>query len=453
MKKLFGTDGIRGVAGKELSAEVAFRLGNALSQISSCGSGNKLLLAKDTRVSCEMLESAVASGAAAGGMEVCRCGIMPTPALALVTRMENTLGVMISASHNSYEYNGLKVLNKGFKLPDEEEMDIEEVVLSGSMRVCTHQQIGSVSDFPRARSHYLQRVFQFFGDLPLQGNHQSTGSKQLRCVVDTANGAAFRIAPEALRMLGFDVRVMNDDPDGLNINLECGSQFTAGLSQRVLEQKAQIGIAFDGDADRCILVDENGQQVDGDRIMGLCALYYKDRGALSNPRVITTVMSNLGLEVFLKKSGLQMVRTRVGDRYVLEEMLKSEALIGGEQSGHVIFRDKSTTGDGLITALTVLEAMLHYDRPLSTLVGDIPRFPQVLQNVMVSDREMIMESEKVMAILSEVRRELGEEGRVVLRPSGTEPLIRVMLEGKDLQQIEHFAHRIVDVVESIRENG
>src|SRR6056297_2286695 len=357
MRKLFGTDGIRGVAGKEISADLAFRLGNAIAQIVLEDGIKDLMLAKDTRISCDMLEAAVASGAASGGMNVKYCSVMPTPALAKITNINHSAGVMISASHNSFEYNGLKVIKDGFKLPDAEEEEIEDIILAGSIKAQTHHELGRISPYPEARGLYLRWIYKHFDDLDLSNFPGEKGAKQLHIVFDASNGASFSIAPEVYRTLGATVTVINNDPDGFNINLNCGSQHTSGLREKVLELKANIGIAHDGDADRCIIVDETGGEIDGDKIMSITAKYYKDKGLLKNNLVISTVMSNLGFETYLKKNHIALKRTRVGDRYVLEEMIKSKAVIGGEQSGHIIYYDKNTTGDGLITSLTVLKAM------------------------------------------------------------------------------------------------
>lgn len=458
MRILFGTDGIRGVAGTELSAEQAFRVGNAIAQLQglkikeSREKTRSLFIAKDTRISCDMLESAVAAGASAAGMNVSCCGVLPTPALAMITHLHQSVGVMISASHNSYEYNGLKVIRSGFKLPDEEEEKIEDIVLSGSIQAQTHEGIGRVLLFPEARGEYIRRILQMFADTPLSWQKPATQAtpvsvaKPFRVVLDPSNGAACKIAPEVLRVLGAEVTLIHDEPDGFNINLECGSQHPQTLVKKVLETHADIGIAYDGDADRCILVDETGHIIDGDKIMAATAEYYLSRNLLSNHQIIATVMSNLGLEVYLKEKGIQLIRTRVGDRYVLEKMLSTGAMIGGEQSGHVIFLDRSTTGDGLVTSLTVLETMRHFNQPLSQLVHAIPEFPQVLRNIKVKDQEKVMECEELKDLIERCKVRLGEEGRILLRPSGTEPLIRIMVEGKEMSYIQRIVAEIADVV-------
>ena len=449
MRKLFGTDGIRGVAGKEISADLAFRLGNAIAQIVLEDGIKDLILAKDTRVSCDMLESAVASGAASGGMNVKCCGIMPTPALAKVTDINHSAGVMISASHNSFEYNGLKVMKDGFKLPDLEEEEIEDIILAGSIRAQTHHELGRITPYPEARGLYLRWIYKHFDDLDLSNFSDAKNSKQLHIVFDASNGASYAIAPEVYRTLGAKVTVVNANPDGYNINLNCGSQHTQTLTDSVLELKADIGIAHDGDADRCILIDETGREVDGDKIMAITANYYKETGRLSNNLVISTVMSNLGFEKYVTERGMQLIRTRVGDRYVLEEMKRKEAMIGGEQSGHIIYFDRNTTGDGLITSLTVLETMNHFKKRLSALINDIPRFPQVLKNIRIHDKEKVMESAELGEALERTRDILKNTGRVLVRPSGTEPLIRIMIEGKSEEQITTLANELLATVESI----
>jgi phosphoglucosamine mutase len=453
MRLLFGTDGIRGIAGTELSAELAFRVGNAVAQIEKRDNkkgvnpeGLQLFIGKDTRVSCDMLANAVASGAAALGARVFCCGVLPTPALALITRLHQSTGIMISASHNSYEYNGLKIIRNGFKLPDREEEEIEDIVLSGSVKATTHEGIGRVRDFFEAQGEYIRKILAMYP----KGNIETRDvQRPVRIVLDPANGAAYRIAPEVLRVLGFEVSMIHEEPDGFNINLGCGSQHLEPLIRKVIETHSDIGIAYDGDADRCILVDETGNVVDGDKIMALTGVYYNALGNLTSNQIVTTVMSNLGLEVFLKTKGIRLVRTRVGDRYVLEKMLASNLTIGGEQSGHVIFLDRSTTGDGLITSLTVLEAMSYFDCPLSGLVSEIPEYPQILKNVKVTDKERVMESEAIQESIAHYKTMLGEEGRILLRPSGTEPLIRIMLEGKEMNLIQRIAEEIAVMVNKI----
>ena len=449
MRKLFGTDGIRGVAGKEISADLAFRLGNAIAQIVLEDGIKDLMLAKDTRISCDMLEAAVASGAASGGMNVKCCSIMPTPALAKVTDINHSAGVMISASHNSFEYNGLKVIKDGFKLPDNEEEEIEDIILAGSIKAQAHHELGRITPYPEARGLYLRWIYKHFDDLDLSNFPCENATKQLHVVFDASNGASYSIAPEVYRTLGAKVTVINANPDGYNINLNCGSQHTQTLADTVLELNADIGIAHDGDADRCILIDETGQEVDGDKIMAITANYYKETERLADNLVIATVMSNLGFEKYITERGMKLLRTRVGDRYVLEEMKRKGAMIGGEQSGHIIYFDRNTTGDGLITSLTVMETMSHFKRRLSVLINDIPRFPQVLKNIQIHDKEKIMESAELSEALEKAKHALKNTGRILVRPSGTEPLIRIMIEGNNEEQITHLANELLETVEGL----
>jgi phosphoglucosamine mutase len=352
---------------------------------------------------------------------------------------------MISASHNSFEYNGLKVMKTGYKLPDKEEIEIEEIILAGSIKAQTHHALGRITRFPEARGTYLRELYRHFDELDLSDFYKET-KKTFHIVFDASNGASYSIAPEVYRTLGADVTVINDNPDGFNINLNCGSQHTEKLAEKVLELGADVGIAHDGDADRCILVDERGIEVDGDKIMAITANYYHATGRLKNNLVIATVMSNLGFETYVKNQNMALKRTRVGDRYVLEEMMESNAVIGGEQSGHIIYLDKNTTGDGLITSLTVLQTMIYFDRKLSKLIDEIPRFPQVLKNVKINDKERVMESSGLTAKLDEVRKMLKDTGRVLVRPSGTEPLVRVMLEGRHETEIEDLCDEIIEVI-------
>ncbi len=430
---LFGTDGIRGVVGEELTAELAFRVGNALGRIFE---GESVLVGRDTRRSGEMLETAVAAGLASAGKDVLLCGILPTPALALLSQRMKTAAVVISASHNPPQYNGIKILMSGFKLPDDEERRIEELL--EEVKYASADRVGRVERFERAKDVYIGEIAAMFSDLDLSG---------VEIAVDVANGAAYETTPAVLERLGAKVEVFASEPDGMNINAGCGSTNIGFL--RSLKRKGIIGIAHDGDADRCIMLDEEGEEVHGDKVMGIMAKSMLEEGRLKNKKVVATILSNLGLEEYLKMLGVELVRTKVGDRYVLEEMLKSGATLGGERSGHVIFLDRSTTGDGLITALEVLRAIRRSGKTLRDLHEPIRDYPQVMVNVEVRDKSVAKDER----VLKEVERWEKEGMRIVVRPSGTEPVVRVMVEGKDDGSIKTAAGKIAEVVKEVDAEG
>ncbi len=443
-KKLFGTDGVRGVANVDpMTSEVAMRLGRAVAHIfRESNRRHKVLIGKDTRVSGYMLETAMASGICSMGVDVLLVGPMPTPGIAFLTRsLRADAGVVISASHNPFQDNGIKFFARdGFKLPDAVEEEIESLVFDESIDHLrpTAGEVGKAFRIDDALGRY--NVFAkntFPRDRTLDG---------LKIVVDAANGAGYRVAPEVLEELGARVWTLGCDPDGENINDGCGALYPERLQKRVVEVGADLGIALDGDADRCLLVDEKGQLVDGDEILAIAAAHMAGTGSLRNAAVVATVMSNLGLEVALREKGIDLVRTPVGDRYVVEEMRRRNANLGGEQSGHIILLDNNTTGDGLITALGVLAIVVEAERPLSELSRVMTRFPQVLVNVKVRERRDVTADHSVAGVIREIEGGLGDRGRVLVRASGTEPLIRVMVEGEHEDEVRMHAEGIADAI-------
>ncbi len=436
--RLFGTDGVRGVANVDLTPEFVLRLGRAAAAVIS-PVGGRLLIGRDTRVSGPMLEAALTTAWCASGATVLRAGILPTPAVAYLTRhLDMTAGTVISASHNPIGDNGLKFFGgDGFKLSDADEDAIEAAMARVDPAGTTGRQPGGVEDVIDAVEQYVEFVAAL-AVAPPAG---------LRIVVDCAYGAAWRAAPKLWRRLGATVIPLHDEPDGVRINVDCGSTHPEVVAQAVLEHAADVGFAHDGDADRVIAVDETGRIVDGDAIMGICALYLHEQGRLPGGRVVATVMSNLGLELALRRKGIALERTAVGDRYVLERMRTLEAGVGGEQSGHVIFLEHSTTGDGLITAVQVVNVMMETGRRLSELAAVVERFPQVLRNVRVPDRARFGQDPAIQEAVDAAVRSLGDHGRVLVRPSGTEPLVRVMVEATDAATADAVAAELVQVVQ------
>jgi phosphoglucosamine mutase len=441
--KLFGTDGIRGKANQPpMTGEIAFEIGRAAAYVLKKKHGrDMILIGKDTRLSGYMLESALTSGICSMGMDVVLVGPMPTPGIAFVTRsLRVDAGIVLSASHNPYDDNGIKFFSSdGFKLSDSIEKEIEKAVFSkrlGSIRP-EGSEIGKAHRVDDAAGRYIEYVKSTFPKgMTLEGK---------RIVVDCANGSTYKITPWVLSELGADVISINDRPDGKNINAECGSTFPKAMQKAVLDNKADIGISHDGDGDRAIFCDEKGKIVDGDKIMAMCALDMKREKRLKNNTVIATVMSNIGFEIFMKKSGIRFTRTQVGDRYVVEEMLRRGCNLGGEQSGHIIFMDYNTTGDGAITVLQVLAVMCKTEKPLSKLASVVPIYPQILVNVPVSKPKSIDKFPAVITAIKKAEKKLGS-GRILVRPSGTEPKIRVMVEGNNMHKITAIAEEIAEVI-------
>lgn len=443
-RELFGTDGIRGVANvAPMTPELALRLGRAITYVAGKGKSRRprIVIGKDTRLSGYMLETAMASGICAMGGRVMLSGPIPTPAVAhLTVSMRADAGVVISASHNPYSDNGIKVFGSdGFKLPDEQEAEIERLLRSSDIDASapTGEGIGSAIRVDDAKGRYI-----VFAKQSIPKEYTLDG---LRIVVDAAHGAAYSVAPSVFMELGADVISLGCEPDGKNINDKVGALYPASVQQQVVNHRAHIGIALDGDADRVIIVDDAGHIVDGDAIMALYGIERLRAGTLPKATVVATVMSNLGLERAIENAGGKLVRTAVGDRYVVEEMRKSGYMFGGEQSGHLIFLEHASTGDGIIAALQVLLIMLRRGRALSELVpGCLQRVPQLLKNVSLSDRKPIQEMPLLMRAIQKVENELGREGRVLVRWSGTEPKLRVMVEGPDEARIATYVNDMIE---------
>ncbi len=443
-RALFGTDGVRGTANVyPMTAEVALQLGQAVAHVFRREEGRqKFLIGKDTRLSGYMFEDALASGICSMGGQVIQVGPMPTPAMAFLTRdMRCDAGAMISASHNPYQDNGIKFFaHDGFKLPDAVELRIEELILSGELAElrADPSRIGRAKRIDDAEGRYvvfLKKCFPFDRDL-----------SGVRVVLDCANGAAYKVGPTMLEELGAELFTLGDEPDGTNINAKVGALHPERLAERVRELRADIGIAVDGDADRAVLVDEKGQVVDGDALLALFAGDFFARNKLRGGAIVATVMSNLGLEKAVEKLGLGLVRTQVGDRYVVEAMREGGYNIGGEQSGHIIFLDHNTTGDGLLTGLQALAVMCKQGKPLSELVAGFERYPQVLVNISVREKKPIEELPSLQKQIRKVQQELGGSGRVLIRYSGTEKKARVMVEGEDEARVGEYAKDLADAL-------
>ncbi|AIC92756.1 phosphoglucosamine mutase [Shouchella lehensis] len=440
MGKYFGTDGVRGVANTELTPELAFKLGRAGGYVlTKKATQPKVLIGRDTRISGEMLEAALVSGLVSIGVEVMRIGVISTPGVAFLTKqLSATAGVMISASHNPVEDNGIKFFGSdGFKLLDAQEEEIEALIDSeDTMPRPIGAALGQINDYFEGAQKYMQFLKQ-----TVQGDFEG-----IHVAIDCANGSASSLATHVLADLEADISSMGASPDGTNINNCCGSTHPEELAKLVVEKQADIGLAFDGDADRLIAVDEKGTIVDGDQIMFIVAKHFSEQGKLDNNTVVATVMSNLGFHKGLEARGIQTKQTAVGDRYVMEEMRKGNYNLGGEQSGHIIFLEHNTTGDGLLSGVQLIQIMKQTGKPLSELAGEMKTFPQCLINVRVTDRDAVKENERVKEIIAEVEAEMDGEGRVLVRPSGTEPLVRVMVEAKTDELCENYVNRIVDVV-------
>ncbi|WP_458415147.1 phosphoglucosamine mutase [Schinkia sp. CFF1] len=442
MGKYFGTDGVRGVANSELTPELAFKLGRFGGYVlTKAASTPKVIIGRDTRVSGPMLEGALVAGLLSIGAEVMRLGVISTPGVAFLTKaLGAQAGVMISASHNPVEDNGIKFFGPdGFKLTDEQENEIEELLdhAEDTLPRPTGANLGQVIDYFEGGQKYLQYLKQTV-DEEFSGIHVA---------LDCANGATSSLAPHLFADLEADLSTMAVNPDGLNINDGVGSTHPENLAKFVLERQADIGLAFDGDGDRLIAIDENGDIVDGDQIMYICAKYLHERGRLNNETVVSTVMSNLGFYKALEANEMKSVQTAVGDRYVMEEMRKNGYNLGGEQSGHIIFLDYITTGDGMLSAIQLVNIMKVTNKKLSELAKEMDKFPQLLKNVRVTDRTLAGSNERIQAIIKEVEAEMGDNGRILVRPSGTEPLVRVMAEAATEERCEYYVNKVVAVVE------
>lgn len=445
MGRLFGTDGARGVANSELTCELAMKIGRAAAMVltESCAHKPKVLIGMDTRASSHMLASAISAGLCSVGADVLIIDVVPTPAVAfLVKEYDYDAGVMISASHNPCEYNGIKIFQgNGYKLPDELENEIEEIILDETKvpPVVLGGDVGKISFSSKAVDDYI-----FHLAMTADGDF-----KGMKIALDCANGSASVTARALFTRLGAKCCIINETPNGTNINENCGSTHLEQLQKFVVENKCDIGFAFDGDADRLLVVDENGEVVDGDKIIAVCSKFMKENNKLKNNTAVVTVMSNMGFFKFCEKNGINCVKTKVGDRYVLEEMVKNGYVIGGEQSGHIIFLDYATTGDGQMSAIQVLNVLKSTGKKISELASEMQVYPQVLINVRVSNfgKARLEKDEEVQLAIREASEELGDTGRVLVRVSGTEPLVRVMLEGEDYNQIKSLAESIAKVIE------
>lgn len=445
MGRLFGTDGVRGVANSELTPELAFNLGKAGAYVLSKGAEKKptFLIGMDTRISGDMLENALSAGILAVGGDVIKVGVLPTPAIAhLVKHYDADAGIVISASHNPYEYNGIKFFNsEGFKLDDSIEEEIEDIILRqiDVNSHITHDQIGKCREADDNALDIYVKFLESTADFTLKGR---------KIVLDCANGAAYQAARMVYDRLGANTVTIGVNPNGTNINDGCGSTHPELLQEAVIREGAFIGLAYDGDADRLIAVDEKGRIIDGDKLICICAKMLKEEGRLAKNLVTGTVMSNIGFHKYLKDMGCETRATDVGDRYVLEDMLKTGGIIGGEQSGHIIFLDKTTTGDGILSSIQLVRAVLKSGKNASELSDEIKIYPQVLVNAKVTNenKKRYMEDEEVVKAFDEVSAKLGDTGRLLVRPSGTEPLVRVMIEGEDTKSITEMAEELADML-------
>lgn len=444
MGRLFGTDGARGVANVELTAELAMNIGRAAAMVlvNDEVKHPTILIGKDTRLSGDMLEGAIIAGLCSVGANVKLLGVVPTPAVAYLVKKYNAdAGVMISASHNPFEFNGIKIFSsEGYKLPDDLENRIEEIVLDHAVPYATAKdgEIGTVATLESAVDDYIDHVAAAVGE-DLSG---------MEVALDCSNGSSSRTAEKLFTKLGVKVHMLFDEPDGININKDCGSTHTNKLQEYVRKNKLSAGLAFDGDADRCLAVDENGNLVDGDFLIAICANDMKKNGRLKKNAAVGTVMTNMGFSKFCEANDIDFISTKVGDRYVLESMLQNGYNIGGEQSGHIIFLDHSTTGDGELSGAMVLSIMKRTGEKLSDLAKVMERYPQVLINVKVSNEGKLAfyTDKEVKAEINRVTEILGDTGRILVRVSGTEPLVRVMLEGENLEQIQALAEEAAQVV-------
>jgi phosphoglucosamine mutase len=450
MRRYFGTDGIRRIANTELSPELVYRVAKAGAYVLSkhTNKAPTILIGRDTRLSGTLIESAMVSGFLSYGANVKLLEVMPTPAVAYLTRkLQADAGVVISASHNTYEFNGIKYFsNKGMKIPDEIEEEIEEVMDSGKLdKLSAAKEKIGVSEI---RTDLLDEYVYFFRKT-FDDSIEKYRNDDFKVAIDTANGATYKVANKVFKILGINHVILNDEPDGININHNCGSTHLEMLKKYVVENKMSLGIAYDGDGDRCLAIDENGEEIDGDKLLAIIGDYLKKKGKLEKDTIVATVMSNLGLNKYAEQNNINLIQTKVGDRYVLEEMLKNGYNLGGEQSGHVILLDYNPTGDGILTSLMLIQAILESGKKASELGNLVKKYPQVLVNAKVSSEKKYdyEKNEKIKKAIEELEKEFLGNGRVLIRPSGTEPLVRVMIEGKDEKLIEEKARKIANLVE------
>lgn len=446
MGKLFGTDGVRGVASDLLKANLAYELGRAGSHVLAGRTKHipKIIVGKDTRISGDMLEASLVKGICSTGAHAVSVGVVPTPAVAVLTRIYNAdAGVMISASHNSFEYNGIKFFDsRGYKLPDLVEEEIENIIEQGFAGISEKKgsKRGSLSKCDTAAADYIKFLKEVVGNIDLHG---------LKIALDCANGSCSNIAPAFLKELGATVEAINCNPDGKNINFKCGSTNLESICKNTVLSKADLGLAFDGDADRLLAADENGRPLDGDIIMSIIGVDMKRKNKLEKNTIVATMMSNMGFDVMASREGITIVKTNVGDRYVLEEMLANDYVLGGEQSGHIIFTRDTTTGDGLLTALRLLEVIISSEKKLSELSKVMEVFPEVLVNAVIKPqhKDRFLKDSEIAKLRKNIEEEFRGTGRVLIRPSGTEPLIRIKIEGKDKDYITMRARELANLIE------
>ena len=449
MKKYFGTDGIRRIANTELTPELVYRVAKAGAYALSKHTNKTptILIGRDTRLSGTLIESAMTAGFLSYGANVKQLGVIPTPGVAYLTkRLKADASVVISASHNTYDFNGIKYFsNKGMKIPDEIEEEIEDIMDSGKLDELTahSDKIGVAED----RQDLIEEYIFFFRKI-FEENLENLDKENFVVGLDVANGATYKVAEQVFKKLGINYEIINNEPNGININDNCGSTHIEGLKELVMQKHLNLGIAYDGDGDRCLAVDENGHEIDGDMILAIFANYLKEKGKLKRDTVVATVMSNLGLKKFALNNNLNFEATKVGDRYVLEKMLKEGYNLGGEQSGHIILLDYNPTGDGILTSLMLIEIMLEKQAKLSELSKVIKKYPQVLINVKVNnDKKKNYETdEEIQKLVKELQEEFKDNGRVLVRASGTEPIIRVMIEGENQSDIEEKAQKLADLI-------
>lgn len=443
MARLFGTDGVRGIANKDLTPELAYRIGRAGAYILGKNtSKNKIIIGKDTRKSGDMLEGALIAGICSIGIDVVSLGVVPTPTVSyLIKEYDALAGIVISASHNPSEYNGIKFFDKdGFKLQDKVEEEIEDLIFSDlDLARPIKEKIGIVIDGKNGYKVYLDHLKKSV----------NLDFSKVKVALDCGHGALYKIGPELFVNLGADIEVINIDPNGVNINDKCGSTNPKMIQALVLESKAHIGLSFDGDGDRIIAVDEKGQIINGDHILAIIATYLKKHGKLNNNTLVGTSMTNMGLDKYLETIGADIVKTDVGDKYVIEEMLKNNYVLGGEQSGHIILRDFNTTGDGLLTGIQLINIMIELNEKMSNLNKLVEDYPQVLVNARVKNelKNKYLQDDIIRKEIKNIETYFNREGRVVIRPSGTEPLVRVMIEGKNREEIERVAKNLAKTIE------
>jgi len=450
MRKYFGTDGIRRIANTELSPDLVYRVAKAGAYVLAkhTDKAPTILIGRDTRLSGTLIESAMVAGFLSYGANVKLLGVMPTPAVAYLTRkLQADASVVISASHNTFEFNGIKYFsNKGMKIPDSIEEEIEEVMDSGKL-----DELSAISEkigVSEVKTDLLDEYVYFFRK-NFDDNIEKFNRPDFKVAIDTANGATYEVADKVFTSLGINHVILNNNPDGININRGCGSTHLEILKQYVVENRMSLGIAYDGDGDRCLAVDENGEEIDGDKLLAIIGQYLREKGQLSKDTIVATVMSNLGLNKYAEQNKLQLLQTKVGDRYVLEEMLKNGYNLGGEQSGHVILLDYNPTGDGILTSLMLIQAILESGKKSSEMASLVQKYPQVLINAKVNSNKKYdyEKNAEIKAAIEKLEKEFSGNGRVLIRPSGTEPVVRVMIEGQDKAVIESEGRKLCDLIE------